>query len=123
MESTPNNFVFVDGVSVGDVDHVVLRDRQLLSQDGLLLVVVSIDRQTGKLVAGPDLISRGFLYSSEDGTVTEDARKLVRREFEHDGDSPAECSWAHRKIKNTLGQVMYERTGRRPMILPVVMEV
>ncbi len=123
VERTPNNFVFVDGVSVGDVDHVVLRDRQLLSQDGMLLVVVSIDRQSGKLVAGPDLISRGFLYGAEEARITDDARALVRRAFKHDGDSPAEWSWAHRKLKHTLGQFMYERTGRRPMILPVVMEV
>jgi len=123
VERTPSNLVFVDGVSVGDVDHVVLRDRQLLSQDGMLLVVLSIDRQTGHLVAGPDLISRGFLYEGEEYRVTEEARELVRRTFQHDGNIPSEWSWAHRKIKNSLGQLVYQRTGRRPMILPVVMEV
>ncbi len=123
VDKTPSNLVFVDGVSVGDVDHVVLRDRQLLSQDGMLLVVVSIDRQTGQLVAGPDLISRGFVSGTEEGRVNDEARELVRRTFQHDGNAPAEWSWAHRKIKHTLGQFMYQRTGRRPMILPVVMEV
>jgi ribonuclease J len=123
VERTPNNLVFVDGVSVGDVDHVVLRDRQVLSQDGMLLVVVSIDRQSGKLVAGPDLISRGFLYGAEEARITDQARALVRQAFVHDGNTPAEWSWAHRKLKHTLGQFLYERTGRRPMILPVVMEV
>lgn len=123
VERTPNNFVFVDGVSVGDVDHVVLRDRQLLSQDGMLLVVLSIDRHSGQIVSGPDLISRGFLYGAEASRVTDEARELVRRTFKHDGETPAEWSWAHRKIKHTLGQFLYERTGRRPMVLPVVMEV
>lgn len=123
VERTQNNFVFVDGVSVGDVDHLVLRDRQLLSTDGMVLVVVTIDRQSGKLVAGPDLISRGFLAASEDGAVTDDARALVRKAFTHAGNVPAEWSWAHRKIKQSLGQFLYERTGRRPMILPIVMEV
>lgn len=123
VERTPNSFVFVDGVSVGDVDHVVLRDRQLLSRDGMVIVVLSIDRQTGRLIAGPDLLSRGFVASGDNSSVTEDAKTLVRKTFDHDGDSPAEWSWVHRKIKNTLGQFLYERTGRRPMILPVVMEV
>ncbi|MDQ3856323.1 MAG: ribonuclease J, partial [Chloroflexota bacterium] len=123
VEQTPNNFVFVDGVSVGDVDHVVLRDRQLLSRDGMVIVVVSIDRDSGDLVAGPDILSRGFLSASEDGSLTDEARDLVRRAFRHDGRVPAEWSWAHRKIKQTLGQHLYQRTGRRPMILPIVMEV
>lgn len=123
VERTPSNLVFVDGVSVGDVDHVVLRDRQLLSQDGMLIVVVIIDRQTGELVAGPDLLSRGFLSDAEESRINDEAQDLVRRTFHHNGKVPAEWSWAHRKIKHTLGQFVYQRTGRRPMILPVVMEV
>lgn len=123
VEKTPNDVVFVDGVSVGDVDHVVLRDRRLLSQDGMVVVIVGIDPDSGQLVAGPDIISRGFLYASEDGLVSEEAREIVRRAFEPGQRAPSDRSWAQKKIKGALGQFLYQRTGRRPMILPVVMEV
>lgn len=123
VENTPNNFVYVDGVSVGDVDHVVLRDRQLLSRDGMVIVVLSLDRQSGRLVAGPDIITRGFVSEAEDVKLNDDAVEMLRGTFSQNGHAPAEWSWVHRKTKQLLGQFLYERTGRRPMILPVVMEV
>lgn len=123
VDRVESNLVFVDGVSVGDVDHVVLRDRQMLAKDGVLLVVVTIDRRSGKLMSEPDLVARGFLYGAEEERISREARDLVRRTFQQHNDAPAEWSWVHRKIKNTLGQFLYQRTGQRPMILPVVTEV
>ncbi len=125
VEVYPNNMVYVDGISVGDVDHVVLRDRKLLSRDGMVIVVVGIDRNDGSILAGPDIISRGFLYAGEDDNLLEEAKELVSNSIRHQEESPPppEWSWAHRKIKDILGEFLYKRTGRRPMILPVVMEI
>jgi ribonuclease J len=118
-ETVDGGYVFVDGLGVGDVGTVVLRDRHLLSQDGFFIAVVAIDKNTGKLVEGPDIISRGFVYLRDSEELIKEARQQVIRALKKRGHSTA----LDDKIKEVLSRFLYERTKRRPMILPVVMEV
>jgi len=118
--------VFVDGLSVGDVGQIVLRDRKVLSQDGILMVVLTMDRETGEPLAGPDIVSRGFVYMRDAEELLESARLRVLealRGTNHNARSGSDWSFVKDKIKQTLGEYLYEQTHRRPMILPVVMEV
>ncbi|MTK11695.1 MAG: ribonuclease J [Clostridiaceae bacterium] len=116
--------VFVDGLGVGDVGNIVLRDRKHLSQDGILTVVVTIEKESGSVIAGPDIISRGFVYVRESEDLMGEARELVR-------DALKECEekhiteWASIKsnIKEVLRMFLYEKTKRKPMILPIIMEI
>ena len=114
--------VFVDGLGVGDVGNIVLRDRKQLSQDGILIVVVTIDKETGRIAAGPDIVSRGFVYVRESEALIEEARRKVRSALER---NPEYSDWAATKnqIKEILGKHLYERMKRRPMILPIIMEI
>ena len=114
--------IFVDGLTVGEVDHVVVRDRQMLARDGILMVVVAVDRHTGRVVAGPDMVSRGFV-PGRDGDVLEEAREVIRQALDHGGNVPSDWDFVNRKIKDSLGKFLYKKTQRRPMILPLVMEV
>ncbi len=111
--------VLVDGLGVGDVGSVVLRDRHLLSRDGFVVVVVAVDADSGEVVVGPDIITRGFVYIRESGDLIEDASHRVLDALKGGGPKATLNS----KIKNSLAEFLYERTKRRPMILPVVMEV
>jgi ribonuclease J len=111
--------VLVDGLGVGDVGNVVLRDRRLLSRDGFVVVVVAVDGDTGQVLEGPDIITRGFVYIRESGDLIEDAAECVRAALEHGGPKAS----LNTKIKDSLATFLYEQTKRRPMILPVVMEV
>lgn len=116
--------VLVDGLGVGDVGNIVLRDRKHLSQDGLIVVVVSIESGSGKLVGGPDVISRGFVYVRESEDLMEDIREVSRKALEK-CDDKKKNDWATKKgvIRDALRDYLYERTKRRPMILPIIMEV
>jgi ribonuclease J len=111
--------VMVDGLGVGDVGNVVLRDRHLLSKDGFVVVVVAVDAETGKVLGGPDIITRGFVYIRESGDLIDDAALCVLETLEHGGPRVA----ASVMIKDSLARFFYEQTKRRPMILPVVMEL
>jgi ribonuclease J len=116
--------VFVDGLSVGGVGHVVIRDRQLLARDGILLVVVSIDKQSGQIVAGPDIVTRGFVYAAEAGELLDNTKERVRTALAHkNGDTAHEWNYINKKIRDTVSQYLYDQTKRRPMVLPVVMEI
>jgi len=115
--------IFVDGLMVGEVGHVVVRDRQMLARDGILMVVVAVDRRSGQVVAGPDMVSRGFSHGHEAGGVLEEAREVVLEALNHAGEVPSDWSFVNRKIKDSLGKFLYRKTRRRPMILPLVMEV
>lgn len=111
--------VMVDGLGVGDVGNVVLRDRRLLSRDGFVVVVVAVDADTGEVIEGPYIITRGFVYIRESGDLIEDAAQCVLEAIEHGGAKVT----LNGKIKDSLAPFLYEQTKRRPMILPVVMEV
>ncbi|MDK2927995.1 MAG: ribonuclease [Bacillota bacterium] len=116
--------VLVDGLGVGDVGNIVLRDRKQLSQDGILIVVVTMDKQKGQVVAGPDIVSRGFVYVREAEELLEEAKDRVRQALEKCETAHAtEWSTIKSQVRDTLGKFLFERTRRRPMILPIIMEV
>ncbi|AJQ29156.1 ribonuclease J [Pelosinus fermentans] len=116
--------VFVDGLGVGDVGNIVLRDRQMLSQDGVLIVVVTMDKGSGGIVAGPDLVSRGFVYVRESGSLMGEAKQQVKQALDK-CEAGQITEWAAIKssIRDALGKFIYEKTRRRPIILPIIMEV
>ena len=121
----PSNYIMVDGLGVGDVGEVVLRDRQTLAKDGMFVIVTVIDRLTGKVKGSPDIISRGFVYLKESKTLLHDTRKKVIKIVDDAAGSGGAVNWIYIKdeIRNKIGQFLYTKTQRRPMILPVVIEV
>ncbi len=116
--------IFVDGLGVGDVGNIVLRDRKHLSQDGILTVVVTLGKENGAVIAGPDIISRGFVYVRESEDLMEKAREVVRKALE-ECEEKRITEWPTIKssIRDALRVYLYEKTKRRPMILPIIMEV
>lgn len=122
--TVPSGQVLVDGLGVGDVGNIVLRDRKHLSQDGLMVVVVTMEKETGQIIAGPDIISRGFVYVREAELLMEEAKNVVN-------EALVKCSekhitgWSYMKglIKETLKNFLWQKTKRSPMILPIIMEV
>ena len=120
----PVGKVMVDGLGVGDVGNIVLRDRQHLSQDGLIIVVLTMDSASGEVVAGPDIISRGFVYVRESENLMEDVKRVIRKEIEHCVEEGI-TDWATIKtaIRDNLKQYIYQTTKRNPMILPIIMEI
>ncbi len=122
--SVPFGKIMVDGLGVGDVGNIVLRDRQHLSQDGLIIVVMSMDSATGEIVAGPDVISRGFVYVRESENLMEDVKKMLREEV-HKLEENGVRDWAtiKSKLKDSLRDYIFAKTKRNPMILPIIMEV
>lgn len=122
--SVPSGKVLVDGLGVGDVGNIVLRDRQHLSQDGLIVIVLTMDSSTGEIVSGPDVISRGFVYVRESENLMEDVKNVIKEEV-------AECEKRHitdwstikSTLKDNLRDYIFQKTKRDPMILPIIMEV
>jgi len=116
--------IFVDGLGVGDVGSVVLRDRKHLSQDGILTVVVTMEKGNGTVIAGPDIISRGFVYVRESEDLMEEAKELVKLTLKECGENKIK-DWAtiKAKVKDILRLFLYEKTKRKPMILPIIMEI
>ncbi|MCI9034656.1 MAG: ribonuclease J [Lachnospiraceae bacterium] len=120
----PVGTVLVDGLGVGDVGNVVLRDRQHLAEDGIIIAVMSLDGASGELLSGPDIVSRGFVYVKESDELMDEARKIIEK-------AVLAClkknitDWGKIKatIKDTLGEFVWKKTKRRPMILPIIMEV
>jgi len=121
----PSSYVMIDGLGIGDVGQVVLRDRQMLARDGMFVIVVIVERQTGKVRGSPDIISRGFVYLRESRELLRDTRKRVIGIVEKATGSGGAVNWVYVKdeIRNKIGQFLFSRTQRRPMILPVVIEV
>lgn len=116
--------IFVDGYGVGDVGSIVLRDRQHLAQDGLIIVVTTIESESGAVVAGPDIVSRGFVYVRESEALMEEARQLVKKTLD-DCQEKGVREWSALKvsIKDQLSSFIYKKTKRDPMILPIIMEI
>ncbi|MGI6485215.1 MAG: ribonuclease J [Tepidanaerobacteraceae bacterium] len=116
--------VLVDGLGVGDVGNIVLRDRKQLSQDGILIVVVTIDKETTEVIAGPDIISRGFVYVRESEKLMEQAREKVNQALKKcQEENIKEWSSIKSQVRDFVGKFLFEQTRRRPMILPIIMEV
>ena len=123
-EMVPFGKVMVDGLGVGDVGNIVLRDRQHLSQDGLIIVVLTMDSATGEVIAGPDMISRGFVYVRESENLMDDVKFMITIKIQ-ECVSNGITDWATLKsiIKDNLREYIYRETKRNPMILPIIMEV
>lgn len=123
-DKIPTDYVMVDGLGVGDVQEVVLRDRQLMSEDGMFVIIVTIHEQTGELVGNPDIISRGFVYMKDSKHLIEDARAKVKKICaKNNPDSAVNAQWLKNQLRDDIGQFLFQKTQRRPMILPVVVEV
>jgi len=123
-EHVEAGFVFVDGLGIGDVGDEVLRDRRVLADEGVVVCVVTIDSYNGDLLAGPDVISRGFVFGDESSEFLEEAKQQVRQALANLADDDiSDYSAVRRKVRKSLGSFVWKRTGRRPIILPIVMEV
>jgi len=120
----PADYVFVDGLGVSDETNIVLRDRQVLAEDGMIVVIATVDSHTGKLVQNPDIISRGFVFLKENKELIEDLRHRVKKlVLDSDPLSWADTNYIRNKIRDYVGQFLFTKTEKRPMVLPVVIEV
>ena len=122
--TVPAGKMLVDGLGVGDVGSVVLRDRKHLAQDGMIVVVVNLSSEDGAIISGPDIITRGFVYVKESGDLMEELNEIATEAVE-DCISQHVTDWATIKasIKSSLSNYLYKHTKRNPMILPVIMEI
>jgi ribonuclease J len=116
-------YVLVDGLSVGDVGEVVLRDRRALASDGMFIVVVTVDKQTGRVVAKPEIVTRGFIRGNEHDPLMEGAIERMMAAIEGQGDRTSEIGLLKSQIKDEISRYLYEQTRRRPLVFPVVVEV
>ncbi|MBI3981093.1 ribonuclease J [Candidatus Microgenomates bacterium] len=115
--------VLIDGLGVGDVGHIVLRDRQQLSKDGVVVVILPIAVSTGKLSGEMDISSRGFVYMKESEQLIRDAKRVVQKQLEKNNSKVFDWQFLRKKIENALSQFFYRETARRPMVLPIIVEV
>ncbi|MFA7377517.1 MAG: ribonuclease J [Patescibacteria group bacterium] len=123
-EKVNTDYVMVDGLGVGDVSEVVLRDRRVMADDGMLVVIVTIDAKTGDIIGNPDLISRGFIYMKENRDLIEKTRMRAKKIVKDKNPmTSADDDFIKNKVRNDLGQFLFKATKRRPMILPVVIKV
>jgi len=124
-KSISAEYIMVDGLGIGDVGEVVLRDRQMLAKDGIFVIIAVVNRKTGKVQESPDIISRGFVYLKESKDLLYQARKKVIATIERSTTSGQVTNWTYIKdtIRNNLGDFLFQKTQRRPMILPVIIEV
>ena len=122
--SVPSGRVLVDGLGVGDVGNIVLRDRQHLSQDGLIVIVLTMDSATGEVIAGPDIISRGFVYVRESENLMDDVKAVVRHEIKKcEEQGVRDWSTIKSTVRENLKDYIFSKTKRNPMIIPIIMEV
>jgi ribonuclease J len=123
-QRVPAGMIMIDGAGVGDVEGIVLRDRVAMSGDGVFMIIATVSRKTGKLVTSPDIISRGFIYMKENEELINKARSEVRRLFEkRNANEPVDWAKFKLKMRDEIGDVLYSKTRRNPMILPVINEV
>jgi ribonuclease J len=118
-----SGYVLVDGLSVGDVGEVVLRDRKALASDGMFIVVVTVDKQTGRVLARPEIVTRGFVHGNERDPLMEGAIERMMAAIEGQGDRTNEVGLLKSRIKDEISRYLYEQTRRRPLVFPVVVEV
>jgi ribonuclease J len=116
-------YVYVDGLSVGDVGEIVLRDRRALANDGMLMVVVTVDKQTGSIVGSPEIVTRGFVHLNENDPIMAEAVRRVVAAIESPGEHVGAVGLLKSQVKDGVSRYLYEQTKRRPMVFPVVVEV
>ncbi|MBQ3409236.1 MAG: ribonuclease J [Clostridia bacterium] len=122
--AVPSGKILVDGLGVGDVGNIVLRDRQHLSQDGLIIIVMTMDGSSGEIVSGPDVISRGFVYVRESENLMEDVKREIREEVKKfEEKNVTDWSTIKATLKDNLREYIFQKTKRNPMILPIIMEI
>ncbi|MDO8604404.1 MAG: ribonuclease J [bacterium] len=124
-ESAPRNLVLVDGFSVGDIQEVVLRDRQMLSQDGIFIVVATLDTTTGKVIKSPDVISRGFVYLRESQELLRQARFLAKKTTEElaKGMRPIDFDYLKDGVTDAVARLLFQETAKRPIVIPVILSI
>jgi ribonuclease J len=123
-EKAPSDYVFVDGLGVTEMQNVVLRDRQVLAEDGMVVLIVTVNAKSGKLVQNPDIISRGFVYLKENKQLIEELRGKVKKiVIASRPESWADTDQIKNDVRERVGQFLFQKTQKRPMILPVVIEV
>ena len=124
-EKVPAGYVFVDGLGIGDVGEVVIRDRQAMAQAGMFVIINTLDRHSGKLINQPEILSRGFVYMKNNDELIREVKHEIRKIVEGNGAKTGEPNWAdmRQKIRDDIGEYLFQKTQRRPMILPVVIEV
>jgi ribonuclease J len=118
------SYVLVDGLGVGDIGQIVLRDRQVMAKDGIFVVILTIDKKTGRIITSPDIISRGFVYMRASEDLIQRARQEVKKMFSrHNNRYPLDLDFIKRSIRDEMGEFLYQNTERRPMVIPVIIEV
>ncbi|MEK7558096.1 MAG: ribonuclease J [Patescibacteria group bacterium] len=123
-EKVPTNYIMVDGLGVGDVSNIVLRDRRVMAEDGMIVIIVTIDSKTGDPIGNPDIISRGFIYMKENKELIQKTRMKVKKIVkDHIPKVPVDDDYIKNKIRNDIGQFLFGQIKRRPMVLPVVIKV
>ncbi len=120
-----SGYVYVDGITVGAVGEVVIRDRRALAREGMLMVVVSVDRETGQVVAGPEIVTRGFVHIKESSELLAATKEHVRQTLAANADGFGTADWGYlsRQLREATAAFLFRETRRRPMILPMVLEV
>lgn len=121
----PSNYVMVDGLGIGDVQEIVLRDRQMLAEDGIFVIIAVVDSATGKVKGSPDIISRGFVYLRESKDLLKTTRIILRKVIEEKATEMHPVNWTYIKdlVREEIGKFLFKKTERRPMVLPVIIEV
>ena len=123
-EKVPTNYVYVDGLGITDSTNIVLRDRQVLAEDGMVVVICTVDTKTGRLVQNPDIISRGFVFLKENKELIKDVRHKVKKiVIKSDPLTWTDTNYIRNKIRDDIGKFLFQKTEKRPMVLPVVIEV
>jgi ribonuclease J len=122
-DKIPADHVFVDGLGVGDVSHVVLRDRKALAEDGMVIVVVQYEGKTGKLVGVPDIISRGFIFMKDHKELVDATTAVVKKMIDGRKSESMDPNELRDKVRDEVGNFLFAKTERRPMVVPVIMEV
>lgn len=123
-EQVPAHYIMVDGLGVGDVGEVVLRDRRTLAQEGMIVIIATLDRRTGRVLKNPDIISRGFIYLKENQEILDDIRKKIRLIISRiPRYQPLDADYVKTLIRDQIGQFLFNKTKRRPMLLPVIIEI
>jgi ribonuclease J len=123
----PASYVMVDGLGVGDVGNIVLRESKAMAQDGIFVIIVTVDHETGEIATSPDIISRGFIYMRENEQLVHKARAEIKKIFTRHGADrrgpKTDWSLAKQKLRDDIGEFLFRETERRPMVIPVIIEV